>query len=149
MKRLRSNSLTSAQTALEYLLILTVVAIVVLASMKFLMPGVNRSSEGYFNSVTRVVLGEKPDPINGGWCEPVCPAGGGPTMYRTCECPAPAFGGSYCQGPAEKSCGGGAASGCVSDGSCSAPVPECGRITFGENNCHQVCTRQGPNCPGT
>lgn len=91
-----------AQSSMEYLLILTMVGVIVLASLRFLLPKVNTSSEGYFNSVTRVVLGEKPQPINGGWCEVQCPpqggSGGPSVMYKTCECPAPAFGGAYCQG---------------------------------------------------
>jgi hypothetical protein len=77
----------------------------------------------------------------------VCPAWGGPVMYKTCECPAPAFGGAYCVGADEVPCDGTVVTPCVPDGTCSAPAPECGRITFGENSCHQVCTRQGSTCP--
>lgn len=80
---------------IEYLLVITVVAMIVLLCFRGdgLLSNIYRSQSpdanpnGYFAQVTRVVQGEKPDKINGGWCN-------GPT--RTCECPAPAFGGADC-----------------------------------------------------
>ena len=87
---------------MEYLLIITVVAIIVLACFRGggLLPNVYRSqspdtytgggSDSFFSKVTRVVQGENPSPINGGWCKD---ASGHPL---TCECPSPAFGGSPC-----------------------------------------------------
>lgn len=155
MKLCKFLALSRAQTAMEYLLILAVVGIIVLSGLRFLLPRVNQSSEGYYNSVTRTILGENPAPINGGWCVPDCPPAGttgNPLIFKTCECPAPAFGGSYCvtsnqvqdyiycQGVSDP------AVPCTPSGSCSAPSPSCGEITFGQNNCGQACTRQGPSC---
>lgn len=37
---------------------------------------------------------------------------------------------------------------CISDGSCSAPVPACGTTTFGVDNCAVSCSRTGPACGG-
>ena len=87
------------QSALEYLLLFAVVAAAVLAGFKYVLPQVRNSSEGYYNSVTRVIMGENPQPVNGGWCpwEPCVPSVNGVAgtvmSYRTCQCPPPAFGG--------------------------------------------------------
>lgn len=87
---------------IEYLLIFTVVAIIALAAFggNGLLANIYRSqspdaglqpnSEGFFSKVTRVIQGEAPRPIHGGWCRD---ASGTPL---TCECPAPAFGGNDC-----------------------------------------------------
>ncbi len=140
-----------AQTAMEYLLILAVIGVIVLASLRLLVPKVHDSSEDYYNSVTRVILGESPAPVNGGWCEvkcPTTPGQGNPTMHRTCECPSPAFGGAYCSGSDVVKCTGETVpTGCVSDGSCSALKPSCDQVTFGEDNCKRACTKHGPPCP--
>lgn len=38
---------------------------------------------------------------------------------------------------------------CTSNGSCSAPIPACGTITSGVDNCNNPCSKQGPACvPG-
>ena len=98
------------QTALEYLLLFAIVAAAVLFSFKNFLPQVRNSSEGYYNSVTRVIMGENPRPIDGGWCpwEPCVPSvngvAGTTTSYRTCQCPTPAFGGADCPGAGNKSC---------------------------------------------
>lgn len=97
------------QTAMEYLLILTVVAILTLISFNTLIPAIRDSQDnvknprGFFTKVDRVILGEHPNPINGGWCPVECPAPGScgdQYRYRVCECPAPAFGGKFCQADA-------------------------------------------------
>lgn len=85
------------QAALEYMLLLTVVAVVVLVALK---PTASRSllnraqtdTEGYYNTVTEVIMGRNPKPINGGWCAPK------PNGERECACPQPAFGGAFCSG---------------------------------------------------
>ena len=151
MKLSKLIILSRAQTAMEYLLLLAVVGIIVLSSLRFFLPRVNQSSEGYYNSVTRTILGEDPAPIDGDWCVPTCPDSnttGNPLMFKTCECPAPAFGGRYCQGQDWIFCtlSGSPSVPCTPSGSCSAPSPSCGEITFGQNNCGQACTRQGPSC---
>ncbi|HLD87923.1 MAG TPA: hypothetical protein VI955_01200 [Candidatus Omnitrophota bacterium] len=96
--------LRSAQTALEYLLLFGIVAAAVLAAFRYLLPQVRDSSEGYYNNVTRVIMGEKPGPIDGGWCDySACPPGVS-QKFRTCQCPAPAFGGADCAGPGQSGC---------------------------------------------
>ncbi len=101
MKFIRSKI---GQTALEYLLLFGIVAAAVLAAFRHLLPQVRDSSEGYYNNVTRVIIGDKPDPINGGWCDsPACPPGVS-QKYRTCQCPAPAFGGADCAGSGQSGC---------------------------------------------
>ncbi len=80
----------SGQTALEYMILFAIVAVVVFAGFKTLLPQVQNSSEGYYNSVANVIMGENPNPINGGWCPP------SPSGQRACLCPAPAFGGAPC-----------------------------------------------------
>lgn len=148
-----SNSKTTCrgQAAMEYLMILAVVAIIVLASFRFLVPRVHNSSEDYYNTVTNVILGNKPQPINGGWCTVECPTiqgHGNPVMHRTCECPAPAFGGSYCAGTDVVQCAHETVpSSCTPDGSCSAVTPLCGQVTVGQDNCGGACTKRGPSCP--
>ena len=94
----------SGQTALEYMLLFGIVAAAVLAAFRYLLPQVRDSSEGYYNNVTRVIMGEKPDPINGRWCDySACPPGVS-QKYRICQCPAPAFGGNCESGPSEEPC---------------------------------------------
>ena len=99
------------QTALEYLLLLAVVAVVVIASFSrgSLIDQVHNAAGGYYNTITNVIMGENPNPIDGGWCPVTCPppnSYGFNIMYGTCECPAPAFGGAYCPG-GNVSCGAG------------------------------------------
>ena len=98
------------QTSLEYLLLLAVVAVVVIASFRqgSLVSQVHDSTQGYYNSITRVIMGDNPNPINGHWCPVATPPAnsfGINVMYRACACPQPAFGGQYC---------------CASSGSCAA-----------------------------
>ena len=143
MRILKSKSPTRAQTVLEYMLILAVVGGIVLSSIVFLTPKINRSSEGYYNSVSRVMMGEVPAPINGGWCPVEAPntqvgAADNYTIYRTCECPAPAFGGAYCDPTASfdgnnVSCQGAR---CTPTGSC---VPQCANKQCGPNGCGGSC----------
>ncbi len=133
----------TGQTVLEYMLILAVVGVIVLSSFAFLVPRVNKSSEGYYNSVSRVMMGEDPQPINGGWC-PVAAsnmqagAADNATIYRTCECPAPAFGGAYCD-PTDSfngnnvSCLGAS---CTPTGTC---VPQCAGKQCGPDGCGGNC----------
>ena len=90
------NRRQKAQSALEYMLLVTVVAVVIFVAIKPSKTGqsvLNRAQEAsteYYNSVTQVIMGKNPNPINGGWCAPK------PGGYCECACPAPAFGGAYC-----------------------------------------------------
>ena len=81
------------QTALEYLLLLGLVAFVTFAAFTSngFMSKVKDSSTDYFTKIGRVIQGENPTtPITGKWCEwSLCT---NYIQFRTCECPAPAFG---------------------------------------------------------
>jgi len=124
-----AHSPSRGQTSLEYLLLLAVVAVIVIASFGpgSLVSQVHDASEGYYNTVTSVIMGKNPQPINGGWCPVTCPPAGtlGPTvMYASCECPAPAFGGKYCTGTGSTSCAGVTACGsCPTGQACGAVTP--------------------------
>ena len=92
-------------------MLLAVVAVIVIASFSqgSLITKIHDSSEDYFNSVTRVIMGENPKPIPGGWCPVTCPQAGSfgfDVMYGACECPAPAFGGT-CPDTGIVTCGAG------------------------------------------
>jgi|GEM_PF-2332101 len=175
MKIFNLKTYSCAQTAIEYLLLLAVVGVVVIASFQRLVPQIHNASEGYYNTVSDVILGPQstgvsPQPIHGNWCEVKCPSTpgvgnpvGNPVMYRTCECPSPAFGGTDCSDPSnplthgvgnsEVHCNETAPS--VSCGACNiATPPACGQIVFGTMDCtvagnlvNQVCSQQGPPCP--
>jgi len=92
------------QTAIEYLLLFGIVAFVVFTAFApgGFMNQVHDTSGGYFNKVSSVIMGDNPAPINGGWCPWSGCAGG--ISYRTCECPAPAFGGVACSGSNQQGC---------------------------------------------
>jgi Flp pilus assembly pilin Flp len=157
------------QTALEYLLLVTVVAIIVIGGFRFVYPHIHDSSEGYYNKVTTVIMGghyndsstfvpDNPKPISGGWCPVQCaPPGscGSPVLYRRCECPSPAFGGTYCPGSAQVNCSG--VKTCVAcapakdnDGNiiCDAPTPpaSCGQATHGLDTCGNFCQKITAPC---
>jgi cysteine-rich repeat protein len=88
-----------AQAALEYILLLTVAAVVVFIGLKpagspSLLNRAQKATEGYYNTVTGVIMGDNPQPIDGGLCAPK------PDGQRECACPAPAFGGKPCYPPA-------------------------------------------------
>lgn len=112
------------QTALEYLLLLGLVAFVVFTAFSGggFMNQVKDSSTNYFTTMGRVIQGEDPKTgINGGWCEWSLCSGG--IQFRTCECPAPAFGGAQCvadsQGGASRTCGGASLPTCGSGQRCN------------------------------
>ncbi len=99
---------TTAQTAIEYLLLSSVVATLVFMAFARggFMSQVHNTANEYYEDAARVIMGDNPKPINGGWCEWTPCSPGVATSYRTCECPSPAFGGSEC-GPisdAKKGC---------------------------------------------
>ena len=115
MKIFFAHRSAQGQASMEYILLLAVVAVLVIASFRQggLIDQIENSSQGYYNTVTKVILDDdnatqvngvwtdkdNPTPINGGWCPVTCPDPGtvGPTiMYGACECPAPAFGGLNC-----------------------------------------------------
>jgi Flp pilus assembly pilin Flp len=131
MKISVAHNLTRGQTSLEYLLILAVVAVIVIASFSpgSLVQQVHDSAQSYYNTVTTILMGANPKPINGGWCPVTCPSGsvGPAVMYKACECPVPAFGGAYCSG-----------NGVVNCGTSSSCILGCGTVS----NCYS------PDCSG-
>lgn len=137
------------QTTLEYLLLLAVVAVVVIAGFGQggLVSQVHDSAQGYYNTVTSVIMGANPQPINGGWCPVTCPPAGsaGPAiMYQACECPAPAFGGTYCPGNGQVNCGS------SENGSSGGGVIPCGACPTGQtcNSSGQCACPNGLTCNG-
>jgi len=132
------------QTALEYLLLLSVVAIVVVAAFNHggLIDQIQGSAGGYYNSVTRVIMGENPTPINGGWCSVGCGEGSGTkVLYRVCGCPPPAFGGTNCSQGADSTC--------PADQTCNGAQVTCNNVTqCGQCPTGQVCNAQNQcGCP--
>jgi len=131
------------QTSLEYLLLLTVVAVIVIASFSkgALLDQIQATSRNYFNSVSEVIAGKNPVPINGGWCPVTCPAAGSygfNVMYRSCECPAPAFGGQPCSGNGQ----------CGPDQSCNGAQVTCSDVNAcGPCPTGQICIGGGCACP--
>lgn len=122
------------QTALEYLLLLAVTAIVVVAAFNHggLIDQIQGTAGGYYNTVTEVIMGKNPKAIAGGWCAVNCPPPGtsGPsTLYASCECPPPQFGGAYCAATSQISANG--------EVTCQGVV-SCGPCAPG-----QVCNAQG------
>lgn len=115
------KSRCKAQSAVEYLLLLAIVGVVVIAGFQAFLPKTQKTTEGYFNTVSRAIVGgsgtnedgtsfnNDPKPIDGGWCgldgqpltnrtekcESQLPCGV-QVRYRECACPRPAFGGKHC-----------------------------------------------------
>ncbi len=156
------------QSAVEYLLLLAVAAAVVMIS--FRQDGVlgktQATSNEYFTSVTRVIMGENPTPIDGGWCgidnqplassHEVCPKNlpcGMEVIYRKCACPEPAFGGKHCMESSPENasliCPTEACNKCTPENDiCSAPVPACGQpATIGITSCSKKPCQRVANCP--
>ena len=94
-KRIRQ----SGQAALEYMLLLTVVAVVIFIALKpspsspTVLNKAQNATEGYYNTVAEAIMGRNPRPINGGLCPPK------PNGEQECACPQPAFGGTPCVPP--------------------------------------------------
>jgi hypothetical protein len=95
-----------AQTALEYLLLLGIVAFIVLAAFSKggMLTKVHDTAQDQFAGVTNVIMGANPQAIPGGWCEWTPCSQGVTNQFRSCECPAPAFGGAACSGQAQRAC---------------------------------------------
>ena len=105
MKNFNFKRLCRGQSTMEYMMIVAVVAVLVFAGFNKLLPAITGSQTpqydaggqykndtgGFYTQVSRVIQGEHPNPIHGGWC----PCGAG-QKFTTCNCPAPAFGGNYC-----------------------------------------------------
>jgi len=101
-----------AQTTIEYLLLLTLVAVIVIISFRTLLPRVRGSSLSFFDRAAASIMGQTPavPAVDGHWCpwtpcSKPCDDGTGPgTQTRVCECPRPAGGGAPCFGPSSQNC---------------------------------------------
>ena len=60
MQRIQRHLGVQAQTAVEYLLIFTVVAIAVFVGFKTLLPRTHTVSEDFFNRVSNGIMGDPP-----------------------------------------------------------------------------------------
>ena len=92
-----------AQTAIEYLLLLALVAVVVIISFSNLLPRVKDSSGQYFVKATESIMGQNARRVNGGWCdwgEPALVQGSVTQCMqnRLCDCPPPFGTGDICAG---------------------------------------------------
>ncbi len=158
---LQSNN---GQSALEYLLLCGIVALVVITafSKNGFMNQVRSTSNVYYEQITNVIMGDDVEPINGGWCEWSLCVKPGTYHFRTCECPAPAFGGAPCPGESSQFCVGGpcavgedcrvtfcacpaSAPNCSITGECVATLPTC---NVGDN-CGFCYCPYGQTCNGT
>ena len=89
------------QTSLEYLLLLAVVAVVVIASFGqgLWFPRCMTRRKAIIILLPVSSWEQTLSLSTAAGVRSLAPSGAGPTvMYRACECPAPAFGGAYCQG---------------------------------------------------
>ncbi len=114
---LKRQRFSSAQTILEYLLLVALVAFLTLVAFRQngLVDITRNATKSYFDTGTRAIMGgyykngvptyENPTPIPGGWCEWTACINGIKT--RNCACHRPAFGGQECVGDAVSTCTGG------------------------------------------
>jgi hypothetical protein len=106
-----------AQTMLEYLIVMVVIAAVVFGAFGVKEGGfldkTRISANSYFDTGAAAIMGGyyesggsgttgnyielNPAPINGGWCQGHVVNG---RTVRECACPRPAFGGAACSGEA-------------------------------------------------
>ena len=107
----------NAQTAIEYMLLLSLVAVIVIVGFSRLLPQANQSVSALFSRASSSIVGETVQPVNGDWCPwsscacgglmnaSECAAQGAPTTQtRLCDCPAPLGSGAICSGPSQQPC---------------------------------------------
>ena len=94
-----------AQTAIEYLLLLALVATIVIISFSNLLPRVKDSSSEYFVKAAGSIMGLPAGQVTGNWCEwgpTLVPFHGSPSnqciQKRLCDCPPPFGSGAICLG---------------------------------------------------
>jgi hypothetical protein len=108
-----------AQTMMEYLILLALVAFLVITAMKPQGPldAIHNATAEHYNAAASVIasgtynaqsrtysdIDAKIEPVNGGWCGwSTCIDGY--QKFRECACPRPAFGGQGCSGSAIMDC---------------------------------------------
>lgn len=104
MKNLKTKLIQrSAQTAIEYLILLSLVAVIVMFSFSNLFPRANQAVSSLFLRAGSSIMGEKVQPIDGSWCDwGPCQVEGNQT--RLCDCPAPLGSGTLCPGSSRMAC---------------------------------------------
>ncbi|MBF0330371.1 MAG: hypothetical protein HQL17_00405 [Candidatus Omnitrophica bacterium] len=156
---------SKAQTMIEYVLVMVVVAAVVFgaftAGNNGMLHKTQNAATQYFDTGAAAIMGGyyeggqyvelDPKPINGAWCLP-CPVIGG-VQVCDCACPRPAFGGTPCTAvvPPPPPCVPDCSAGCGDNGcggSCGicpppppppACVPDCVGKSCGANGCGGSC----------
>ena len=98
----------NAQTAIEYLVLLSLVAVIVIVGFSNLLPRANQSVSSLFFKARSSIMGAKVESIDGQWCDwsPCSAEGGSGFQKRLCDCPAPLGSGSVCSGPSQQPCAG-------------------------------------------
>lgn len=92
-----------AQTAIEYLILLSLVAVIVMVSFANLLPRANQAVSSLFSRGRASIMGATVESIDGQWCNwGPCQAEGNQT--RLCDCPAPLGSGTVCAGSSVQSC---------------------------------------------
>lgn len=110
----------SAQTAIEYLILLSLVAVIVMFSFSHLLPRANQAVSSLFLRAGSSIMGETVQSIDGDWCDwspcecdeldgiakAACLAALiGPRVHRRlCDCPAPLGSGTLCAGSSTENC---------------------------------------------
>ncbi|HLD70163.1 MAG TPA: hypothetical protein VJA17_05300 [Candidatus Omnitrophota bacterium] len=109
----------NAQTAIEYLILLSLVAVIVMFSFSHLLPRAGQSVSSLFSRAGSSIMGETVQPIDGDWCDwspcldctnasiAAClnkVAQNITVQYRLCDCPAPLGSGAVCSGPSQQDC---------------------------------------------
>ncbi|MEI8011511.1 MAG: hypothetical protein WCI27_03370 [Candidatus Omnitrophota bacterium] len=111
---IHTNRRLTAQSMLEYLLVMVVVVSLVLGALGGihtpLLNLVNNRAKDYFDTGSAAIMGGyydgaryieiNPTPVNGEWCDYTDVLDG--VQMRQCACPRPAFGGRPCVGSAVK-----------------------------------------------
>lgn len=108
-----------AQTAIEYLILLSLVAVIVMISFANLLPRANQAVSSLFSRGRASIMGATVESIDGDWCEwspcldctnasiAAClnqVAQNITVQYRLCDCPAPLGSGTICSGASAQSC---------------------------------------------
>ncbi len=92
----------NAQTAIEYLILLSLVAVIVIVSFSNLFPRANQAVSSLFSRAGLSIMGGTVQSIGGNWCNwGPCQDG---TRKRLCDCPAPLGSGAVCSGSGTESC---------------------------------------------
>ncbi len=152
-----------AQTMLEYLVVMVVIAVVVFGAFTANRGGMIDKTRDvanrYFDTGAAAIMGGyyewnqatggerfvpvNPNPINGNWCNQTRLVNG--FLARECACPRPAFGGAACEGNAVVQCPSG---NCPAGTNCptNTATVACGQ-SMGTDIWGAACPGTGTGCP--